>query len=177
MSIVLDEKVRPPAGGQRTEKEEGLHCASSDRASPTLRPACADDLSRIKSLLSSCHLPTDDLTPANVSRFLVATTASGIGGVCGIEAFGADGVIRSLAVDPALRGQAVGARLVAENERKAREAGVERLYLLTTTARDYLLRLGYALIEREMAPEAVRQHPQFRGLCPASAQCLVKKLG
>lgn len=177
MSIVMDEKACPPAGGHCTANDQNPDCGCAASARPTLRPACADDLSRIKSLLSSCQLPTDDLTPAGLSRFLVATAGDGIGGVCGIEAFGADGVIRSLAVDPALRGQGVGARLVAENERKAREAGVEKLYLLTTTARDYLLRQGYALIEREMAPEAVRSHPQFRGLCPASAQCLFKTLG
>lgn len=177
MSIVMNETLRPPADEHCTAREEDPCRGRSNRANPTLRPARADDLPRIKSLLSSCHLPTDDLTPATLSRFLVATTGDRIGGVCGIEPFGSDGVIRSLAVDPALRGQAIGARLVAENEQKAREAGVEKLYLLTTTARDYLLHLGYVLIEREMAPEAVRQHPQFRGLCPASAQCLVKKLG
>ena len=142
----------------------------------TLRPAVAEDLGAIKSLLSRCQLPTDDLTEATASNFLVAASDEQILGVCGIEVFGSDGLIRSLAVDPVLRGQKLGERLVAENEGRAMAAGVERLYLLTTTARDYMRRLGYDDIARESAPEAVRAHPQFRGLCPASAKCLVKIL-
>lgn len=151
-------------------------CCCSNIESPMIRPAVAKDLGAIKSLLSRCQLPTDDLTEASAGSFLVAASGDEILGVCGIEVFGRDGLIRSLAVDPELRGRKLGERLVAENESKALAASIERLYLLTTTARDYMQRLGYADIARESAPEPVRAHPQFRGLCPASAKCLAKNL-
>lgn len=155
----------------------GGGCCCQDIESPTLRPALAGDLCGIKSLLSRCQLPPDDLSEASAGNFTVAAAGSDILGVCGIEVFGSDALLRSLAVDPALRGQKLGERLVADNEASAMAAGVKRLFLLTTTASDYLRRLGYADIARESAPEAVRAHPQFRGLCPASARCLVKNLG
>lgn len=158
-------------------KPGGGACCCSDGTPPTLRQAGAADLDAIKSLLSRCQLPADDLSETTLGNFVLAISDDRIVGVCGIERFGSDGLIRSLAVDPARRGQRLGERLVAANEAKAKAAGIARLYLLTTTARDYLQRLGYADIDRASAPEAVRTHPQFRGLCPASAKCMVKRLG
>ncbi|WP_319244605.1 arsenic resistance N-acetyltransferase ArsN2 [uncultured Propionivibrio sp.] len=151
-------------------------CCCSDTDTPTLRQASADDLDAIRSLLSRCQLPGEDLTEASLRHFSVLASGRRIVGVCGIERFGSDGLIRSLAVDPVLRGRKFGEQLVAACESAAQDIGIERLYLLTTTARDYLLRLGYADVARESAPDGVRTHPQFRGLCPASARCLVKRL-
>lgn len=151
-------------------------CCCTDTDTPTLRQASADDLDAIRSLLSRCQLPGEDLTKASLRHFSVLASGTRIVGVCGIERFGSDGLIRSLAVDPVLRGRKFGEQLVAACESAAQDIGIERLYLLTTTARDYLLRLGYADVARESAPDGVRTHPQFQGLCPASARCLVKRL-
>jgi amino-acid N-acetyltransferase len=142
----------------------------------TIRQANTSDVRAVKSLLSLCGLPTDDLAEANADNFLVFASGEEILGVCGTEAFREEGLLRSLAVVPGFRGQKIGERLVAASESKAIAAGVKRLYLLTTTARDYLLRLGYLDVARESVPEPIRAHPQFQELCPASASCLVKKL-
>ena len=90
--------------------------------------------------------------------------------------FGDAGLPRSLAVEPAWRGSGIGERLVADNERRAHAAGVRALYLLTTTAQAYLQRLGYEDIQRDVVPTTIAAHPQFRGLCPASAKCMRKML-
>ena len=98
--------------------------------------------------------------------------------MAGLETFqgGRDGLLRSVAVSPALRGRRVGANLVAAIEIKARTLGLRRLWLLTTTAPDFFRRLGYADSERAQAPEAVQQSNEFKNLCPASAVCLSERL-
>lgn len=140
------------------------------------RLACPDDFPAIISLLTACHLPTDDLSVAAIDRFIVAISGKALVGVCGLEVFGAAGLPRSLAIDPEWRGRGIGERLVAEIEQRARDAGVGELYLLTTSARTYLLRLGYGDVQRDTVPAGIAAHPQFRGLCPASAKCMSKRL-
>ena len=140
------------------------------------RAARAGDFPAIVALLKAANLPTDDLDEAMAGRFVVATAGDRLVGVCGLEVFGDAGLPRSLAVKPGLRGNGLGERLIAENERRAQDAGVTALYLLTTTAQAYLQRLGYEDVARDTVPEAIAAHPQFRGLCPASAKCMRKIL-
>lgn len=141
-----------------------------------IRAARPDDLEAIRALLSDCQLPTDDLTPSILSSFFVAELDGQIVGVCGFERSDTDALLRSLAVAPEGRGKYFGERLVARSEAAARSAGVNNLYLLTTTADAYLRRLSYADVLRESVPPTIAAHPQFRGLCPASAKCLKKSL-
>ncbi len=140
------------------------------------RPASPDDCPAIISLLTACHLPTDDLSEAAIDRFVVAIAGKVLVGVCGLEVFGVAGLPRSLAVEPEWRGRGIGERLIAGIERRARDAGVGVLYLLTTTAQTYLQRLGYVDVQRDAVPASIAAHPQFRGLCPASAKCMSKRL-
>ncbi len=140
------------------------------------RLAQPDDFPAIISLLTACQLPMGDLNMAGINNFVVAISGNTLIGVCGLEVFGTAGLPRSLAVEQEWRGRGIGERLVAENERRARDAGVRVLYLLTTTAATYLQRLGYENVQRDTVPEAIAAHAQFRGLCPASAKCLGKRL-
>ena len=141
-----------------------------------IRPAWPDDLPAVRALLGECLLSTDDLTRDILSSFFVAESGEQLIGVAGFEVSGTDGLLRSLAVAPDERGNRLGERLVARCEGAARSAGVKSLYLLTTTADAYLRRLSYEDVPREGVPLAIAAHPQFRGLCPASAKCLVKHL-
>ena len=141
-----------------------------------MRSARAEDFPAIIALLKASRLPTDDLCEERVGHFVVATAEGSLVGVCGLEVFGDAGLPRSLAVEPAWRGSGLGERLVAENERRAHAAGLSALYLLTTTAQTYLQRLGYEDVPRDVVPAAIAAHPQFRGLCPASAKCMRKML-
>ena len=139
-----------------------------------MRSARAEDFPAIIALLKASRLPTDDLCEERVGHFVVATAEGSLVGVCGLEVFGDAGLPRSLAVEPAWRGSGLGERLLAANERRARDAGVSALYLLTTTAQPYLKRHGYVDVPRDTVPAAIAAHPQFRGLCPASAKCMRK---
>ena len=140
------------------------------------RPARSADLPAIVGLLNECNLPTGDLTEDLLATFRVAEAGGQLVGVAGFEPSDKDGLLRSLAVAATHRGTGLGARLIAECEAGAREAGLQNLYLLTTTADAYCRRLGYRDVPRETVPAAIAGHPQFRGLCPASAKCLHKAL-
>lgn len=141
-----------------------------------VRPAQPDDFSVILSLLAASKLPTGDLHPDGIARFIVAESGNTLVGVCGLDVFGTAGLPRSLAVQPQWRGCGIGERLIAGIEQRARKAGIDALYLLTTTAQAYLKRLGYEDVRRDVVPEAIAAHPQFCGLCPASAKCMSKRL-
>lgn len=58
----------------------------------------------------------------------------------------------------------------------ARELGISSLYLLTTTAQGYFSNLGFAVIPREKAPEAIQRTRQFSGICPSSATFMHRPL-
>ena len=141
-----------------------------------LRQARQDDLHAISELLRASGLPADDLVAAHLATFYVATVDDAVVGVAGIEAAAGAGLLRSLAVSPAQRGSGLARRLVDACEALARDKGLPALYLLTTTAADYFLRRGYDEVTRASVPAAIAAHPQFRGLCPASARCLCRRL-
>lgn len=151
--------------------------ADCEMKSPTTRPAMTSDLPGIVELLMMCGLPSSDLLAEHLATFFVATRGDRLVGVAGIETFGGLGLLRSLAVTPEVRGGGLAKELVGACEDLARARfGVCALYLLTTTAADYFLRRGYEEVPRESVPAQIASHPQFRGLCPASARSLRRVL-
>jgi mannose-6-phosphate isomerase-like protein (cupin superfamily) len=59
----------------------------------------------------------------------------------------------------------------------ARLLGIERLYLLTTTAERFFTRLGFQRCGRSDAPPEIQATSQFRSVCPTSAVCMARDLG
>jgi amino-acid N-acetyltransferase len=107
--------------------------------------------------------------PPALTDFFVADDRGRIVGAIGLEAYGAEGLLRSAAVDPAARGAGLGAALVERVLVHARERGVRSVYLLTTTAERYFPRFGFERITRETVTGAVKDSVEFREACPASA--------
>ena len=140
-----------------------------------IRLATDRDTEAIEALLRNAGLPTADLARAR-PLFLVATEGDSLVGVAGIERFGEDALVRSVAVVPARRSQGVGRALIAQLEERAKQDGAKQLILLTETAQAFFLRAGYGAIDRMEAPSAVRASEEFRSLCPQSATCLAKHL-
>ena len=64
--------------------------------------------------------------------------------------------IRSLAVSPALRGNGVGAQLVAEALREAQTLGIERVFVLTF-AQDFFAGQGFRLVDKHELPHKIWQ--------------------
>ncbi|HEX4871714.1 MAG TPA: arsenic resistance N-acetyltransferase ArsN2 [Nevskiaceae bacterium] len=141
-----------------------------------IRPMRAAERPWLHTLLEAAGLPTGDLSTVSPEAFSVLEAADQLVGAVGLERFAEVALLRSLVVSPAHRQQGAGAALVAAAEQQARAQGIRALYLLTTDAEGFFSRLGYARRERETAPAAIRRHPQFAGLCPASSTFMSKAL-
>lgn len=139
----------------------------------TLRPVA--DRETVAALLETADLPTEDLADSP-GTFYAAHAAGERVAVGGLEAYGTDGLLRSLVVAPAHRGEGYGAATCAALEDAARDAGVETLYLLTTTAADFFAAQGYEEIDRTSAPARIRATSEFADVCPASATAMRRSL-
>lgn len=128
-------------------------------------------------LLASAKLPTEDLTQEHCEHFFFTGSGAAPDGLVGVELFGDVALLRSLAVSDRQRGKGAGSRLLEHAEQYARDSGVLRLYLLTTTAEDFFERRGYARAGRDTAPPAICATREFSGICPASSAFMVKALG
>ena len=147
----------------------------------SIREATQEDFSAIAGLLAESGLVHEDLTPAHMAGFMVIPAqgkSSSLVAVAGVETFpdANEGLLRSVAVAPALRGQGVGATVVCAVEKRAATLGLRRLWLLTTTAPDFFRGRGYVDSARAQVPAAVQESDEFKSLCPASAVCLSKPL-
>jgi len=129
----------------------------------------------LRAALAGASLPHEDLNPA-AQEFLVVRDDGGLVGMIGLERFGASGLLRSLWVDPARRGEGIAALLCERLRSVARSRGVVELFLLTTTARSFFEPAGFRVVDREAAPADVKGSAQFRALCPSTATCMARSL-
>ncbi len=134
-----------------------------------IRAAAESDLPEVRALLRVAGLPPDGLEEQFGSGYAVALAAGRIVGVTGIEAYGADGLLRSAAVAPEWRGLGIGDALTRDRISWARGAGLRTIYLLTTTAGSYFPRFGFATRSRNSAPPAIRASREFADACPSTA--------
>lgn len=139
-------------------------------------------LSQVQRLLSEVGLPTSDLaaTPAAVHRIFLALqqTASGSEpwALGGLDLYGANALLRSIAVAPDRRRQGLATTIVAKLEERAGELGALQVFLLTTDASEFFAARGYSAITRRDLPASIRQSPQAANLCPDNAKAMSKSL-
>lgn len=145
------------------------------RASLTLEPCDDESVPTVERLLEANDLPSDDVA-ANPEVFYIASSSDERVGIGGLEQYGRDGLLRSVVIAESARGKGLGGALVRALEAKAADDGVERLFLLTTTAADFFAHQGYEEIDRDAAPESIQATTQFDDLCPTSATCMRKVL-
>ena len=97
------------------------------------------DEKEIVKLLSQAKLPAQDLTLEKLKHFLVAKAKDGsVMGTIGVEFYQDVGLLRSLVVHPSYRGKGLGKRLTREVESFAQQKRVKTLFLLATTAAEFL---------------------------------------
>lgn len=137
--------------------------------------ATTETIDYVEELLEASGLPTRDLREAP-AEFYFGYDGGRRVGVGGLECYGTEGLLRSVVVEESARGEGVGTVLCERLERTARAEGIERLYLLTTTAAEFFDRRGYATIDRSEPPAAIRETAEFAGLCPTTAVCMRKSL-
>ena len=141
----------------------------------TLSAAAPEDLQDARGLLAANALPTEDIV-LHFGHFIIARSAGALVGVVGMECYGSSALLRSLCVAEEARGQGLGRGLCDEVETRAGVMAVRDLYLLTTTAQRFFEGRGFAVIDRELAPEVIRATAEFQSLCPSTAVCMHKQL-
>ena len=141
-----------------------------------LRPARFAEFDAIAALLRSAGLPTEDLDATMLGGFVVVTNGEACVGVVGMEIYGSDALVRSLAIERRHRFLGLGARLLSAIETEARVRGATALYLLTTTAITFFERMGYRPHDRAAVPLSVAATTEFSSLCPDTAHCLWRDL-
>jgi len=141
----------------------------------TIGPANQSDVSAILSLLTASGLPTDGFAE-HIANTLVARDGGRIVGSAALEIYGTDALLRSVAVDEALRGQGLGISITQATLDLAVTEGVRTVYLLTETGGDFFPRFGFTPTTRVAVPERVRQSVEFTTTCPDTALVLYKHL-
>jgi amino-acid N-acetyltransferase len=150
------------------------------------------DRTAILALLRACRLPPDGVLD-HLATTVVARLRSGeaprdegvdprslhdrVVGTAALEVYADGALLRSVAVDEAVRGQGVGRQLTSAVLDLAKATGVPAVYLLTTTAEGYFPKFAFSRISRDQVPPGVRQSVEFRAACPASAIAMRKTLG
>lgn len=145
------------------------------QSAPSITRAKPEDLPALERLLSLCPLPFDGVAD-QLGAFLLAWDGKHLVGSVGVERYGDDGLLRSLAVHPDHRDRGLGAALTRRALTQARRLGLRRLYLLTETASEYFPRFGFRPIPREQAPPAVQASVEFASACPVTAACMERSL-
>jgi amino-acid N-acetyltransferase len=137
--------------------------------------ATRGDLPEVLALLRQCGLLETGVAEA-FEGFRVARSAGSLVGCAGFESHGDVGLLRSVAVEAALRRTGLGTKLVDGVAAAARARGLRQLYLLTTTAGDFFERRGFRPVARSAVPASVAACWEFRSGCPQAALVMCSEL-
>ncbi len=136
-----------------------------------LRALVPHDMPAARDLLAASDLPIDDLDDPSISLAGAFVNGSLVG-VVGLQTCGDVGLLRSLAVVPARRGDGIARALCEHVFQIAAARSLPTLWLLTATAKDYFARHAFEAVPRDQVPDAIRATAQFSSLCPSSAHVM-----
>lgn len=140
-------------------------------------PARSEDWPDVRALLLECELPLAGVDET-LDGFVVARDEQAKLVACAaLERYGRSGLLRSVAVAPARRGEHIVADLISLLIDQAYHDGLRDITLLTTTAAGYFSRYGFHAIPRDDAPAAIRASVEFREACPDTATVMTRTLG
>jgi len=142
---------------------------------PPIEAARAADGPAILRLLQENSLPVDGILD-HLKSGLVARADGRVVGSAALEFYPEGAVLRSVAVDRALRSRGLGHDLTERALTLAASQGVSAVYLLTTTAERFFPKFGFTRIARDDVPASVRESVEFRSACPVSAVVMWKRL-
>jgi amino-acid N-acetyltransferase len=149
----------------------------STKVSPSmiLKPAVTEkERLTVISLLEQQKLPVTDIKEDTMLYLLL--DGDNAMGTVGLDIFNDCALLRSVSIVKDARGKGYGKILNEQIENFAKESGINCMYLITHTAKDFFDHQGYCVIDRTTAPEAIKQTEQFSGLCPSSAVVMKKRI-
>ncbi len=112
----------------------------------------------------------------HLDQFLVAVRGDRVIGCIGLELYEGVALLRSVAVAEDESGRGIGKSLVTAQLARARNLGVGKIYLLTTTAATYFEKFGFHELRPEDAAPLLGASAEFQGACPASATLMELEL-
>ncbi len=121
------------------------------------------------SLLKSSGLTLEGVED---TEFWIAKSGERIIGTVGLETWGDQGLLRSLAVDKELRNLGIGRALVLHVIELAKNKKLKELFLITEAVQNYYLKFGFELVERNKISGNVLNSQEFRGACLESANVM-----
>ncbi len=125
-------------------------------------------------LLKQNNLPVSDLDENKDLYALVED--QNIIATGGLEFFGDCALLRSVSVKKEEQGRGWGKIINGELEIVAKNKGVNCLYLLTTTAKDFFYKEGYIVVNRDEVPEPIKNSSEFSSVCPSTAIVMKKEI-
>jgi len=144
-------------------------------ASPVLKIALSEqERQKVIDLLLQQKLPITDIKEDTLLYLL--QDGDKLTGTVGLDIFDDCALLRSVSIVADARGKGYGKILNEQIEVFAKESGINCMYLITNTAKDFFERQGYCVIDRATAPDAIKQTGQFTGLCPSSAAVMKKRI-
>jgi amino-acid N-acetyltransferase len=96
--------------------------------------------------------------------------------VIGVEVYGSVGLLRSLCVKQAYRGQGIAKMLNKGILTYAQMRKIDRLYLFTLSAEKFASKLGFHKIDKKRVPKSIRLTWQFLKLKPYPVTCMMKQI-
>jgi amino-acid N-acetyltransferase len=132
-----------------------------------IRPVRADDLKTIRSLLLGFKLPLDGLEGTKL--WVLELSGGEIVGVAGLELYGNQGLLRSVAVADSMHDHGYGAALANYLIGEAKKSRIQNLFLLTTTAPEFFKKLGFKEENREKVVGGIVDSVEFKSACPKTA--------
>jgi amino-acid N-acetyltransferase len=126
------------------------------------------DVPAIEALLVRANLSIVGVR-RHIAHFRVGKYEGKIVAVGGLEIYGEQALLRSIAVDAEQRNQAYGKQIARDVCRSAQRAGIGDVYLKTVSARPFFAGLGFHVLTFDQVPASLKKSSQFRGACPASA--------
>jgi N-acetylglutamate synthase-like GNAT family acetyltransferase len=141
-----------------------------------IRPAGPTDVSAIETLLQSFDLPTAGIGE-QIGGFVVVEDGGAIVASAGLEVYGRGALLRSVSVRRDCQGRGLARMLVRHLLERGRADGIERVFLLTTTAAEFFRRMGFEAIDDSVVDPAVRASKEFGDCCCVGAQTMKLNLG
>jgi len=138
-------------------------------------PAQGVDWPAIREVVTAGGLPLDGLED-HLATTIVARDGGGILGCAALELYGADALLRSVAVSSERRRHGIGLALTSAAIQLAHRHGVRTLWLLTETAAEFFPRFGFEPTSRAAVPASVRESVEFTSACPESATVMTLPL-
>jgi amino-acid N-acetyltransferase len=135
-----------------------------------IRLAQPNDQKIIHTLLLGYKLPLDSLE--NTRLWILQLGNGEVAGIEGLEVYGNQGLLRSVAVVAGMRNHGYGEVLTKHVISEAKKESIQDLFLLTTTAPAFFKKLGFKEESREKVAGRIVNSAEFKSACPKTAMLM-----